>query len=348
MIQINCKIYFINFISIILLCSGCLKNEVSISFDLPQEADDTYQITYYASDSRRGMFLENIILLEKGKAETRCAAKNPMIMFLSRGNSEPELAFYAERGDDIEILGTNNNLYEWKITGNDINKEWSDWRIKNKEALTNRNAQKINDAVAEFVKQHPSNPLSTLLLLIHYNRGINPKGFQKAWNLLKDKALEPKWSNLISRNDFTDGRPFFSSNKITQIITASYYNEADTINFIGKGGIVLFRQDCSYGTPELNAIKALAKEYPDSSKRIIADISFSPDSINWAMNIRSDSIRNVIRGWNPLALTDSAISRIGIQKTPTFLVISKKGELLFMGNEISKATNIFRQLNKNN
>ncbi len=334
------------FILPVFLFWGCIKNEVKVDFQLPENVNDAYKLTYYASDQEKGWFVETVAAVQRGKVEVVLATKLPTIVYIMESGSMPRAAFYAERGDKIEISGDSNDPLSWNISGNDLTEEWSKWRVANRTALASGEYPKINKAVGEYVKSNPGNPLSTILLLVYYDRRSDDSGFLKLWKLLKEKALEPKWMQLVSRSDIIRESPL-SPQKIGSLILHTYGNGVDTLMMGNKPVLMFFwRGNDDKRKEGIDMIKGLVKAFPDSASRIIADISFDPDSIGWQSAVRKDSLSKVVRGWNFHGETDSLMIRSGVERTPWFIVFDSKGKEVYAGDDHEKADKKFRNLLK--
>lgn len=333
------------FCAFLMVCAGCVRNEVKVEFKLPANVNDAYRIVYYASDKVKGFYMENVAAVQAGKGESVCPTRYATIGLFMQGSQPVVAGFYAERGDKIVVEGENSDPAFWKISGNKITEEWSAWCRSSRDALISRDAVKINKAVDDYVAKNPENPLSTILLLIYYDRREDPSGFRKAWKKLAGKALEPQWTTMIGSNDMMAGAPSETA-KAGMMVLKSAGTGADTLR-PGKVPMILYywRRDDSGRNDDIAMLKTLAKEYPDSLKRVVADICFEPDSGIWRSSIRLDSLDHTIRAWNPMAETDSAAMSIGVTGTPRFVVIGKKGETLYNGPERAKAEDFFKKAN---
>lgn len=333
------------------LLSGCIKNEIKLEFELPEQVNEAYNMTYYASDKVKGWYTETVAAVQKGKLKMILYTRNPTIVFIMGSGSIPRAAFYAERGNKIRIEGDGDPL-SWNIKGNKITEQWSEWRLDNRDALSSNDPKLINKAVVNFVRKNNDNPLSTLLLLIYYDRRYDESGFMKLWNTLKDEALKPKWMELVSRNDLLKDAPVSTQSPGTMIVH-SYDNGIDTLR-TGLHPTILFfwRDNDSEHNDGIALIRDLASEFPDSMRRIIADVCFDPDSLAWGSRVREDSLRKVVRAWNFHGETDSLMMRIGVNRTPWYIVVGDKGKIKYSGEDSSKAGDIFRRaaasLKKNN
>lgn len=324
------------------VCTGCLKNEVQVKFEFTGVPMAGCQLQYYASDSRKGWFVETGATVQNGKGAVTLYTRNPTLVFITVSSDIPEAAFYAERGDDITIEGSEASPYGWKIGGNKINEEWTAWRLENRSALMNRLPEGVNAAVRKFVSKNSDNPLSAILLLLYYNRRVDEAGFQKLYSSLKGDARDAEWQNLVSAADMVNG-DFPAAEGVKSMVLRTAGNGADTV-VMGRRAAAFFfwrsaDRDRGAGVAML---KSLAKGYPDSASRLLADICFEPDSTSWRYSAANDSLTRVIRAWNPLAECDSIMTRMRVPRTPYCIVYDRRGRELYRGSDFSKGEAAFR------
>lgn len=332
---------------VLFMLAGCVKNEVQVEIKLPAEINDAYKIVYYASDPTKGWFVETVAVVQKGEATLKCITRNPTLVYIMGQGSMPRAVFYAERGDKIKISGKNSNPLSWSITGNKITEELTAWRLSATNALQTNDVDKVNKAVADYVSANAENPVSTLLLLTYYDRRADEQGFASLWNKLKGKALEPKWIQLVSRADMLGDEPHFQADA-KEMILHTLGNGVDTLRFHGHPTILYFwRRDDSSRAQDIDTVRKLSKEFPDSAARIVSDISFDADSVGWMTTARQDSLRRVVRGWNFRAESDSLAMRMGVTRTPWFVVIDNKGKQKYGGDDNAQAAAAFRTLKSN-
>lgn len=327
----------------IIMLQGCVKNEVKVEFALPANVNDAYKMTYYASDPKKGWYVETVAAVQQGKAQLHLATRNPSLVFILDNSRIPRAVFYIERGDKIIITGDSSDPISWIIKGNDLTEEWTQWRINSRAALSSADFSKINGAVSDYVKKNPEKPLSTLLLLTYFDRRLDPVLFNKLWKTLKGKALEPKWMQLVSRSDLLAEAPL-AAYELKTMLLRSMGNGVDTLRFPSVPAILYFRRDDDATRDEgVEILRGLAKDYPDSASRIIADISFDTDSMSWTARARRDSLSKIIRAWNIHAEADTDMIRMGVERTPWFVVLDAKGKRTYAGDDPHAADSLFRK-----
>lgn len=325
--------------------ASCIKNEVAVTAKLPENVNDAYRLLYYASDPKQGWYTETVIAIEKGVGEATLLTRNPTIVLVMHGGSVPEAGFYAERGDKIKIAGKEPSPFGWKISGNKINEEWSRWRIDNMAVLKDNGSGKVNEAVGKYVEKNPENPVSTILLLLYFDRRADDKQFRKLWGMLKNEALSPALIRLLGRTDMMEDAPV-ALEKIDKVVVSSRGNGVDTLVIGGKPTLLYFwREDDADREDNIGKLKELRKTYKDSLQAIIADISFDYDSISWDRKVSRDSLAGTVRGWLPTGETDSVVRRLGVERTPFVIVFDKKGKNLYRGDEMGRGITAFKNEN---
>lgn len=331
---------------LLFIFSACVKNELTVTLKLDPSVTDAYQFRYYASDSKKGWFMESSITVEGGVGKGKCYTKNPTIVTISHGVSGIEAGFYAERGDKIVISGNNSDPYSWKITGNKTTEAWSEWRLANKEILKGNESAKINAAVSTYVTKNPDKTLSTILLLLYYDRRFDEKGFDKLWGTLKGDALNPSLIKLIGRNDMLDARPL-ETEKVKELVVATKENGADTLRIGKKPLLLLFSRYDEEGYDDMiQEIRKLREVNKDSANYVMGEISFNLDSISWANRQYQDSLTGVVRGWLPRGESDSVMMRLGVQRTPYMLIYDKTGKEVYRSGDVNGGLNVYKKLLK--
>lgn len=329
---------------LIMLLSGCTRNEFTVEFKLPENSDANYRLLYYASDSKKGAYVEAAAPVTHGRFTLKCIARNPSLVYVLRDGSAPTVFFVAHRGDKIEITGESIDALEWTITGGgDENKAISRWRIDNIENLRNRDGRKINESLAALVKREPDSPATALLLMNYYDRTIDRDGYDRLWAKLGKEAITEEVMMMTPGSDLHGGEPSPRGNLMTLALT-TFPTGADTIiPSKAKATILYFRRhDDSFA--EEDTIRAIATRWSDSLSRHIVEITLDSDSLEWARRVRNDSVRKIVKAWVPLGFADQRVMQLGVESTPYYIVADKKGKRAYSGSDREEAAKAFRRL----
>lgn len=309
-----------------LLITGCKKNEFRIEFSLSADVSESYPLIYYASNAVKGVNLEQVAVVTKGQGNLKGITRNPTLVYIFRGGSVPAAVIYAERGDLIKVSGKSSSPVEWSIEGNAVTEGLSEWRLANREAILSRDTLKINKGVGDYVAKNPENPVSTLLLLIYYNREKDPAGFLRLRNSLKGVAAEGRWSELVSTNDLLTGMVTEGRKAEEMIFHTS--TGFDTVN-PKRGDMLLYfnRGGNESRKKDIDELKKRIRERKDSLHPLIVTVSFESDSLTWRQQVRRDSLNGVIMAWMPLGFSDSIAEALNVTRLPAWLEIDSLGDV---------------------
>lgn len=333
------------------LLSGCRKSSFKIDFALDPDVWGNYQLAYYASDSKRGMWINTTVPLQNGKFSLTGITVNPTLVCLSNGTSS-DIYFYVEPGDKLNITGNSSDPRTWEITGNKLDEEWSAWRVE----AVKKPTEKLPELIAEYVGKNPESSLSPLLLLTSFPRAERPEEFVRLWNSLADKEEAAAFADISGIPDFGAGSPFDmnangklrydpSRRAIRSLALRRHGGYGDTLRWNpGVPAILYFyRRNSDRHTEITDTLKSLRKFSPDSLKASIATISMDPDSMKWRSAVIFDSIPGTMDSWMPLGLNDSRARMLGVARTPYFIVVEKGGKQLYRGNDCKEAAKSFRK-----
>ncbi len=329
--------------------TGCIKNEFKVKFEVGADVNRTYTLLYYASDRSKGWVVENVVNLQKGAGEVLGKTVNPCLVYLfESGSRTPQAIFYVERGDNISITGKGGDPTGWTVNGNKLTDKLTEWRLANRSIIEAARrsgvdgTRKLNATVARYVGENMESPVSTLLMLLYFDRRADEALFRKTWSILKWDATESKWVELVSRSDMLSDVPKEDKmpgrivlNTIATGCDTIHPGRVPTILYFTKGNVQSYDID-------IDTLRRLTREFADSSRRVIADISFEPDSSARWFAARWDSVKNAVRGWMPLGVSDPQARAMGVERVPYVIVVERGGKVIYRGDDMSDAAEKFR------
>lgn len=337
------------FLTVIL--SSCSKNEFDVKFELSPSADGTYRAIYYASDPKKGWIVENVVNIQQGKAHLTGMVYNPCIVYLCRtSNAAQGLYLYVERGDDFTISGDGSDPAAWHVDGNKLTRQLDEWRAENRDVIVKARSGREADiaplcrAVDSFVTSHPDDPAAAIILMAYYDRGYDPGRFSALMKSLRDDAADRKWIDMMARNDMPADEPAIPAIP-KSLVFATVATGCDTITpghlptllYFGKASLQPYRDDIA-------KLRHLSRSSGDSASRIIANVSFEPDSMTRWHSVNVDSLQASVQAWVPLGLSDSQIKQLGVRRIPYLIVIDRKAKAIYSGTDTDRAIETFRSL----
>ncbi len=348
-LSLHYAISLLLFLTVIL--SSCSKNEFDIKFELTPSADGTYRAIYYASDPKKGWIVENVINIQQGKAHLTGMVYNPCIVYLCRtSNAAQGLYLYVERGDDFTISGDGSDPAAWHVDGNKLTRQLDEWRAENRDVIVKARSGREADiaplcrAVDSFVTSHPDDPAAAIILMAYYDRGYDPGRFSALMKSLRDDAADRKWIDMMARNDMPADEPAIPAIP-KSLVFATVATGCDTITpghlptllYFGKASLQPYRDDIA-------KLRQLSRSSGDSASRIIANVSFEPDSMTRWHSVNVDSLQASVQAWVPLGLSDSQIKQLGVRRIPYLIVIDRKAKAVYSGTDTDRAIETFRSL----
>ena len=348
-VSLHYVISLLLFLTVIL--SSCSKNEFDIKFELSPSADGTYRAIYYASDPKKGWIVENVVNIQQGKAHLTGMVYNPCIVYLCRtSNAAQGLYLYVERGDDFTISGDGSDPAAWHIDGNKLTRQLDEWRAENRDVIVKARSGREADiaslcrAVDSFVSSHPDDPAAAIILMAYYDRGYDPGRFSALMKSLRDDAADRKWIDMMARNDMPADEPAIPAIP-KSLVFATVATGCDTITpghlptllYFGKASLQPYRDDIA-------KLRQLSRSSGDSASRIIANVSFEPDSMTRWHSVNVDSLQASVQAWVPLGLSDSQIKQLGVRRIPYLIVIDRKAKAIYSGTDTDRAIETFRSL----
>lgn len=348
-LSLHYAISLLLFLTVIL--SSCSKNEFDIKFELTPSADGTYRAIYYASDPKKGWIVENVVNIQQGKAHLTGMVYNPCIVYLCRtSNAAQGLYLYVERGDDFTISGDGSDPAAWHVDGNKLTRQLDEWRAENRDVIVKARSGREADiaplcrAVDSFVSSHPDDPAAAIILMAYYDRGYDPGRFSALMKSLRDDAADRKWIDMMARNDMPADEPAIPAIP-KSLVFATVATGCDTITpghlptllYFGKASLQPYRDDIA-------KLRQLSLSSGDSASRIIANVSFEPDSMTRWHSVNVDSLQASVQAWVPLGLSDSQIKQLGVRRIPYLIVIDRKAKALYSGTDTDRAIETFRSL----
>lgn len=329
-----------------LALTGCLKNEMTITFELSSDVDTSCRIVYYASAKKGGTLKESFARISEGKASMKLPQGYPSIMYLfpNSGSTRPSALIYGRRGDKIVVTGKGADISGWEIRGNDVTEQLTEWRLSHKGVIAGGNEEKLNSAVADFVKKNPDSKAAAILLYVYFTRGAHENEFASLWASLGKKVRNDKdLMNALSAADLLTGaveEPKYNS----EIVLTGEEGYADTIR-LGKGSstMLMFVANNKNSEEKLST-DSLKSFIAKRNGKTVAELYADSDSLAWRRHLANDSVSGMKRLWMPLGVVDSLSISMGVRKLPYYIVIDSKGKDAYRGESFKEASAKFQSL----
>lgn len=245
--------------------------------------------------------------------------------------------FYAENGDEIDVTIDPKSPAAMKVEkGNEAAIRWAQWLNANAKILDGRNSKAINALVAKYVKAHPQDIVSTLIVTTVYDASADPEGASRLLSSIAPEArpttLTEALATLLTYADTSAGKRRVSP------LTLMARNDTVTTFSPRKHRLsLLVFSDENSGRADsiVPALRRLRKAHTDKALGII-DISLDTDTLAWQSSTRNDTA-TWDAAWGTGGIASAALRPLAIPRLPYFIVTDSVGSQIYRGASISQA-----------
>lgn len=245
--------------------------------------------------------------------------------------------FYAENGDEIDVTIDPKSPAAMKVEkGNEAAIRWAQWLNANAKILDGRNSKAINALVAKYVKAHPQDIVSTLIVTTVYDASADPEGASRLLSSIapeaRPTALTEALATLLTYADTSAGKRRVSP------LTLMARNDTVTTFSPRKHRLsLLVFSDENSGRADsiVPALRRLRKAHTDKALGII-DISLDTDTLAWQSSTRNDT-DTWDAAWGTGGIASAALRPLAIPRLPYFIVTDSVGSQIYRGASISQA-----------
>ena len=325
------------------LLTGCGSKEFNLKFSLPESVNENYSVVYYGRDARGGLTVQAVASVQSGKCDLKCVTVLPTLVYIPLKNSDLSLVMYAEKGNDIIIKGEETDPLSWEVEGNEINVNLTAWRLENLKILNEGDQSAVNHAVEEYVRSNRESPEALILLDCYFSRAEDEALYASLLAYISEKVKNESWLSVVARADRLSASTALPA-KIQSMAMRSAAGGTDTVRPLGKKATLLFFWQTGMDNRGqlIDSIKALRKEFPDSTLYGMADISIETDSITWRAPLKKDSLSGVLRLWAPEGLANPNLMKMKVKTIPYFIIVDSLGNQIYRGNVADSAFMNFR------
>lgn len=321
------------FVAAMVMTTGCGDNDTfTIEGSVEGNPSMNLRFIYFDNTTLR----KDVTAVRDGKFEYKGVASVPTIVEITDNDYRPLGRVYVGNGQHIKCKISRGNLLAFSATGNDITKRWTDFLTANSKSLPSDDNRIANSTIAQYVKSHPDDIVSTLLMLTSYDASDDAAGADSLMSAIEHTArpaiLVDRFNALLQR--------LVAQDAAKQVAPIPFYNRHDSlVDFRPSArpySILAISSDKSGRSDSIVAAFKRLSRKALRSKLQIADFSTDNDTIAWHRSIKSDSA-SWQQGWAPAAIASPGINRLGIPSIPYFIVIDSAGNQLLRTKAISKA-----------
>lgn len=322
------------FIALFLLSLvSCGKNELNVVASLKDGGNRDVMLVYTAWSNKQDELRKEKVPLRNGAFTRTLFTKHATLVWIIAHDGKLLHAVYAEKGDEISISGNYSKPLEWKITGNEVSERYSDWLIANAKIAASGNPTIVNKAVEKYVKAHPDDVASALLLLTVYYRSADRVQYDKLWASLDIDDDEKERLMHIALAEMETVGADVSKTVVSPLTLRCRADSLVVVNPSRARATMLYFWRRTDG-PHKGILKELSSQPADIQ---IADIYLDPDTVQWRYLTERDTFDRRLPLWAFGGEMNLSLSKLAVPSDPYIIVTDRKGKQLYRGESVADA-----------
>ena len=268
---------------------------------------------------------------EKGKFSFEGQSSQPALVSLFNQRGEAIITVVATNGDHLKVKGDASKALQVKVKGNRLNEEWQLFRDEHAGFYADNNPSRLDAAIEKYVREHPAELLSTVLLLADYSdhsnsekvgtmlKGINAEARPESlMRLFPDHLLNNKKINLPRLNSLTLWKHGggFEEVKLTDRMTL----------------LALWAQP----QKDRGALRTTIQAFKEKTagKVQVVDVLAESDTLRWHQTIVGEDWPHY---WAPGGPMEQGVQLLGITSLPWYAVTDSTGLVTYSGPSLDVA-----------
>jgi hypothetical protein len=209
------------------------------------------------------------------------------------------------------------------VKGNSLNEEWQLFRDEHRAFYADPNPSRLDAAIEKYVREHPSNMLSTVLLVVDYSDFSDHDKVDKLLRGIEIQARPESLTGLLYGNEKDRKRAVLP--RLMSLTLFKHGGKFEEIKLTDKTSILSL-----WANPQ-NSRNALINKLQTLDKGIrIIDVLTESDSLRWHQTIAGDPA-DWQHYWAPGGPMEQGIQMLGIKSLPWFAVTDSTGLVVYSG-----------------
>lgn len=307
-------------VSLLAVFSSCSSDGFKIDGNLSGLDGGEVRIVF-SGDS--GIVDEWVALNKKGKFSYKGMALQPILVSILDHHDKVLATVAVKAGDHLKIKGDASKAMGVKVKGNRLNEEWQLFRDEHAAFYTDPNPSRLNAAIEKYVREHPADMLSTVLLVADYSDYSDRDKVDKMLRSI-DAAARPASLTAALGEKREQHLP-----RLLSLTLWKFGGAFEDVKLAGRCNVLSL-----WAKPQdnRNAYAAKIKSLSDSIR--VIDILAESDTLRWHQTIAGDEWSHY---WAPAGPMEQGIESLKILSLPWFAVTDSTGLVVYSGSSFDEA-----------
>ena len=309
--------------------ASCSNDSFKIDGALDHLDGTTVRVMFMADS---GM-VDELADVKKGKFSFKGHSAQPVLISLLNQHGDALITVVAANGDHLKVSGDASKALGVKVKGNRLNEDWQLFRDEHKGFYTDTNHSRLDAAIEKYVREHPADMLSTVLLLADYS---DYSDRDKLGQLLKGINVEarPEALTRLFLNDPLSSKKL-NLPRLTSLTLWKFGGNFEEIKLTDHVTLLSL-----WANPQKNrdALREKLQTFSDKTERKIRviDVLAESDTLRWHQTIAGEDWQHY---WAPGGPLEQGIQLMGITSLPWYAVIDSTGLVIYSGPSLDAAIN---------
>jgi hypothetical protein len=265
----------------------------------------------------------------KGKFSYKGAVADPVIVSLLDSRSHLLVMLVATSGDHIKVKGDAAQPKTIKIKGSKVNEDWQLFRDEHAAFYTDPNPSRLDAAIEKYVREHPADLLSTVLLMADYS---DYSDVDKINAMLKGIDVKVRPGSLVrsfegrSMNAQTSHLP-----RIMALKLVKHGGDFEDVSLVDRMTFISF-----WANPQDNRSALINKLNQVGEGIRVIDVLTESDTLRWHQTIAADP-KEWKHYWAPGGPMEQDVQLLGIKTLPWYAVTDSTGLVTYSGPSLDAA-----------
>ena len=257
----------------------------------------------------------------------------PVLVSILDMNGNQLMTVVAVNGDHIKMKGDAGKAMSIKAKGSKVNEDWQLFRDEHKAFYTDPNPSRLDAAIEKYVREHPADMLSTVLLMADYSNYTDADKVGKLLNSIQAEARPESLTRAFLGNPMGHKNP--SVPRLMTLTLVKHGGDFEEIKLTDKMTLIsLWANPQDDRNTKMQKLRELS-EGTETQFRII-DVLAEADTVRWHQTIASDP-KSWQHYWAPGGPLEQGIQMLGINTMPWYAVTDSTGLVTYSGPSLDQA-----------
>ena len=313
------------FILVIMALASCSSDEFKIDGNIVNLDGKAIRVVFMGDS---GIVDELTGVDKKGHFSFKGTSSVPVFVSVLNPRGEALVTLVATNGDHLKLKGDAGKTAGIKTGGNRINKEWQLFRDEHAAFYADPNPSRLDAAIEKYVREHPADMLSTVLLMADYSDYSNHDKVEKMLKSIEAQA-RPESLTQTFKNDPNNKRKL-----LPRLMTLTLWKHGgtfDEIKLTGHTSLISF-----WANPQNDRTSLIDKLKTLDADIHVIDVLTESDTLRWHQTIAADP-EGWQHYWAPGGPMEQGIQLLAFNSLPWFAVTDSTGLVTYSGPDITAA-----------